>query len=77
MLFDGAAENFYMQFINSEYLFYWSKNGATKSVGIYSLTDGKICSPIYENATLEGDGIYGIKLGKKTLLLKYAKEEDQ
>jgi outer membrane protein assembly factor BamD (BamD/ComL family) len=68
LLFDGAKEKYYMQFINSEYLYFWSNEDSAKQVGIYSVSKGKVCDAIYENIKIESDGVYGFRLGSKTKL---------
>jgi hypothetical protein len=68
LIFDGAKENYYMQFINHEYLYYWRNENSAKSIGIYSVSKGKVCEAIYENIKIETDGVYGYKLGVKTKL---------
>ena len=57
-----------MQFINHEYLYYWRNENSAKSIGIYSVSKGKVCEAIYENIKIETDGVYGYKLGVKTKL---------
>jgi hypothetical protein len=68
LIFDGALEKYYMQFINQEYLYFWKKEDSAKSVGIYSILKGKVYDAVYENITIERDGVYGYKLGSKSKL---------
>jgi hypothetical protein len=68
LIFDGAKEKYYMQFINQEYLYFWKKEDSAKSVGIYSISKGKVYDAVYENITIERDGVYGFKLGSKSKL---------
>jgi hypothetical protein len=68
LIFDGAKENYYMQFISHDYLYYWRNENSVKAIGIYSVSKGKVCEAIYENIKIENDGVYGYKLGVKTKL---------
>ena len=68
VIFDAAKEKCYMQFINHEYLYFWRYENSAKSVGIYSVSKGKMCEAMYENIVIERDGVYGFKLGVKTKL---------
>lgn len=66
LLFDAAKDNYFLQFINEDFLFFWRDKDAVRSGGIYSIKNGEVCEAIYENIKIEEDGVYGYRLGVVT-----------
>ena len=66
----NPGKNYQVSFINRDLFIYGLQRDGQNFLGLYSLKRGKISEPIYENLNFTQEGVYGIKLGHKTLLLE-------